>query len=475
MSDKTLSVLEAREILWNQGVVHWLLHPGQKSLYDSYQNSKDKIIVWNCSRRFGKSWTLCTIAIEQCLKKSNSLIKYCCAKQVDAKNIIRPLIREIIRTCPEELKPVYKTQERAYVFPNGSRIEISGVDSGKAESLRGGSCDLAIIDEAGLINDLDYIITSIILPTTLTTKGKIILASTPPKSSTHKYNDFVNEARIKGNLVTKTIYDNPTIDALELQKIIDNHHGGIQSVDFRREYLCHMITDVTRAVVPEFDKELQSKIIKEWKTPPFYDTYVSMDLGMKDLTVVLFAYYDFKNDKVIIVDEYTTNGQRFTLKTLAEDIRRKEELCFTDSYTGEKRTPKLRISDNDLIVLNDLRQTYGLQFLATRKDDSHAALHEMRMRLSEEKIIIHPRCVTLITHLEAATWNKARDSYDRSPDNGHYDAVDALKYLIRNINFNHNPYPAHWGQPSSEGRFIIREQDNYKYSNQFKQMYNIKK
>ena len=33
----------------------------------------------------------------------------------------------------------------------------------------------------------------------------------------------------------------------------------------------------------------------------------------------------------------------------------------------------------------------------------------------------------------------------RSPDDGHYDAVDALIYMIRSISFNKNPYPAHYG------------------------------
>lgn len=470
-----LEVIAAREALWNQGVIHWLLHPGQKDLYDSYNNTQEKVLVWNCSRRLGKSYTLCIIAIETCLKKQNSLVKYCCAKQVDAKNIIRPLIREIIQSCPKEIRPEFKAYEKAYVFPNGSRIELSGLDAGRAESLRGGSADLGIIDEAGLVSDLSYILTSIILPTTTTTKGKIILASTPPKSSTHEYVDFVNEARIKGTLVTKTIYDNPLIDKEELEKII-KQCGGINSVSFRREYLCQMITDINRAVIPEFTKELQQEIVKEWPKPPFYDAYVSMDLGLKDLTAVLFAYYDFKADKVIIEDEFSLNGQKFNTAILADNIRRKEEFCFSDPLTKEMKPPYLRVSDNNLIVINDLYQLHGLHFLPTRKDDRDAALNNLRMKIQEGKIIINPRCKTLIIHLEAATWNKARTELDRSPDNGHYDFLPALSYLIRNIQFNKNPYPAYYGRPNGEDRYVInRTENNYKYASQFSKIYNIKK
>lgn len=465
---------QARAILWHNGVLHWLLHDGQKDLYESVGKCKEKIIVWNCSRRLGKSFTLCVLAIETCLKTPNVIIKYCCAKQVDAKNIIRPLIRDIIRTCPKDLRPIYKVYEKAYIFPNGSRIELSGLDGGRAESIRGGSCTLAIIDEAGLVTDLKYIVRSIILPTTTTTKGKIVLASTPPKSSDHEFCHFLNKARIDGNLITKTVYDNPLIDKDELQKIIDECQG-VNSIDFRREYLTEILIDENKAVVPEFTAQLKAKVVRTWSKPPFYDCYVAMDLGLKDLTVALFAYFDFKADKVIIEDEFVVNGQKLTTEYLANGIRNKEAKCFTDGFTGEQRAPYLRISDNNLIVIQDLQRLHGLLFIPTRKDDSDAALNNMRMLLSAEKIIINPRCITLINHLETATWNKARSSYDRSSDQGHFDAIDSLKYLIRNVQFGKNPFPAHYGVPSVSDRFERQISPQHPQQNAFNKMFNIKK
>lgn len=448
---------------------------GRKSLYDSYANCKDKTIVWNCSRRLGKSFCLCVIAIETCLKKKFALVKYCCDKQVNAKNIIRPLIREIIRTCPKDLRPDYRVQERAYIFPNGSRIELSGLDGGRADSLRGGSADLAIVDEAGLVSDLEYIIRSVILPTTTTTKGKIILASTPPKSPSHPFVKYVCKARIEGNLVTKTIYDNPNIDLGELQKIIDEA-GGIHSIDFRREYLCEIIKDDNYAVVPEFDENLKRAIVKEWPRPPFYDCYTAMDLGLKDLTVALFAYYDFKSAKLIIEDEFVLNGQKFNTKALAEGIKQCEQRNFTDPLTGDQKPPFLRVSDNNLIVISDLYTLHGLRFLPTRKDDADAALNNMKIMIQAEQIIIHPRCKTLVAHLEAAVWNKQKTSFERSPDNGHFDAIDALKYLVRNIHLSKNPYPASYGLYGQENRFQYRDgKQNTKEFQQFAKIFGMKK
>jgi hypothetical protein len=470
--NNTVSVEEARAFLWYEGVLHWMLHSGQKDLYDSYINCNDKTVVWNCSRRFGKSFALCVIAIEVCLKTPNSLVKYCCGKQVDARGIIRPLIREIINSCPQELRPQFKVQERAWVFPNGSRIELTGLDGGRADSIRGGSCNLAIIDEAGLVSDLKYIVTSVLLPTTLTTKGKIILASTPPKTSAHPFIDYVNIARIQNNLITKTIYDNPQIDKDELQKIIDEN-GGEDSITFRREFRCHVILDQDSAVVPEFTPEIKEKIVRDWPRAPFYDAYVSMDLGLKDLTVALFAWYDFKAAKLIIEDEFVVNGQRFNTEVLANGIKQKEEQHFTDKLTGEQRIPYLRVSDNNLIVINDLWQLHGLRFIPTRKDDADAALNNMKIMIQNEKIIINPRCRTLITHLEAAVWNKSKSSFERSADMGHFDAIDSLKYMVRNIQQQKNPYPPGMGFSNYEDVFTITEEKKHPQYQSFASITNL--
>ncbi len=471
--DKHISPEQARGLLWEQGILHWILKPVQQDLYNSYINCQQKIIVWNCARRLGKSYTLCVIAIETCIKRPNSLIKYCCAKQKDAKGIIRPLIQEIIETCPQELKPVYKTQDGAWVFPNGSRIELTGLDGGRAESVRGGSSHLAIIDEAGLVGDLVYIITSIILPTTATTKAKIILASTPPRSPAHPFiQKYLNKARAENNLVTKTIYDNPNIDKEEFDKLVEES-GGVDSIDFRREYLCEILKDENFDIIPEFTAALKNKIVVDWPRKPFYDAYVSMDVGMKDLTVVLFAWYDFKESKLIIEDEFVINGMKFNTSTLADGIKQKETITYTDKLTGEQKVPYIRVSDNNLIVIKDLFDLHGLRFMPTRKDDADAALNKVRILLQSEQIVINPRCKTLIGHLEAGVWDKSKKSFDRSADNGHYDAIDSLKYLVRNVQTTKNPYPAGYFHKFSDDNFSFNKPRSND-ANQFYKVMNLK-
>lgn len=446
MSEKELSRKQAIAMLWNRGIIAWKLHEGQKRLYDSYHNATGKVVVWSCSRRLGKSYALSLIAVEQCHKKANSIVKYIAPTTKHVKQIIMPIIRDILKDCPKELRPRYYTHDNAYRFPNGSEIQMAGADQGHAEALRGGSSDLCIVDEAGFImDDLRYIIQSILLPTTTTTQGKIVLSSTPPVSADHDFNKYMKEAEFKGNFVKMTIYDNPMLTPKVVQEIIEEY-GGVQNPDFRREYLCEVIIDEDHAVVPEFSNEEVQKIcIQEWPIPPFADRYVGGDIGFKDLTVFLFGFFDFKKNKVIIEDELVMSGKKMTTEYMAQQIKEKETKLWTHPLTKEQAAPYLRVCDNNLIVINDLQRLHSINFVPTPKDDKIAALNNMRIMIQQGRIIIHPRCKTLIYHLKNATWAKSKKTYDRSADAGHYDAVDALSYLVRNITYSHNPYPSNYG------------------------------
>jgi hypothetical protein len=213
------------------------------------------------------------------------------------------------------------------------------------------------------------------------------------------------------------------------------------------------LTDEESAVVPEFTEELEKEIVQSYQKPAYFDAYVGGDIGFKDLTVFLFGYFDFKACKIIIEDEVVMNGKKMTTDYMARQIKETEARLYTNPVTKELQEPYLRTCDNNLIVINDLYRLHNLTFQPTAKDDAAAALNNLRILIKEHNILINPRCVTLIHHLRNATWNKSGKSYERSPDAGHYDAVDALKYLVRNVQLTKNPYPAKYGLGSGDAWF----------------------
>lgn len=455
MSLPTTSTRDAKETLWRKGLLaRWKLHPGQLDLYNTFQDAKEKIIVWCCSRRFGKSRTALVIAIETCLRNPNFIVKYVAPQQKMVRTILKQEMRKITDDCPRDIMPKFFTQDNTWRFPNGSEIQMAGVDSGNHESLRGGNAHFCVVDEAGFCDDLKYTVGSVLLPTMLTTGGKMVLVSSAPLSKDHDFVTFMDTAKINKCFQKKIVDDIPFefFPADERQTTF-NASGGITSPTVRREYYCEIITDESRAIVPEF-REVKDEIIKVWERPPFYDPYTSMDVGHKDLTAVLFSYFDFRNGKLIIEDEYCINGPQMTTDVLARDIKAKEVKLWQNAYGTGSIKPYLRVSDNNLILINDLHRMHSLSFIPTAKDNADAALNQMRMLIRAGKIIINPRCVNLLNHLENGTWNKARTSYERVIDDlgkqHHYDTIDALVYLIRNVNWNRNPYPIDYDFPKGD-------------------------
>ena len=430
--------------LWYRGILSWKLKPHQKELYDLFHNTNHKVQTWLLARRSGKTHALAVIAIETCLKKPNSIIKFLSPTRLQCDTNLRPIIRTILSDCPEDIIPTFKKNDYVYYFNNGSEIQLAGSESGNVEKLRGGSSIISIIDEAQSVSDLSYAIKDVLLPTTLTTRGKILIAGTPSREPDHDFHKYIDEAEFRGSLVKKTIYDNTMLSTEQIEEI-KLEVGGANSEEFRREFLCEVIKSQTLSVFPEFTPDLEKKVIKEWPKPPFYETYEAMDLGFKDMTVVLFAYYDFRANKVVIEDEIATTGHANLLPDLMRDIDKKEAELWTNYYTNELVRPNTRVSDINYIVTQEIsRASNGrINFTPAKKDDKEAAVNKLRVLLSNEKIIINPRCKTLIRHLRNAMWNKSKkgSEFARSGDDSHFDAADACLYLIRAIAFERNPYP----------------------------------
>lgn len=457
---------EAIKELWRSGVLSWKLRGVQKIMYDKFHQETSKRVLFLCSRRLGKTTTSLIIALEYCLQHSNIIVKYLNPHLKDAKTIIRPIMRQIMEDCPTDVIQseidAWREADKQYVFGNGSCIQLGGCDQGNAESLRGGASHLAIIDEAGFSENLTYNLRSIIAPTLTTTRGKMLILSTPSKSPSHEFLvNYVFPLQAENRLVKFTIHDNPNFTKEDIDDIIKDYPEGVNDPDFRREYLCEVVMDMEKMVINNFTPQLEEELVKEVPTPNYYDPYVSMDLGFVDLTFLLFGYYDFNEAKLVILDELIMDGPSILSNSLSTNVYTKEKELFVNPLVGDSLPVFKRISDNNNpIFLNELDKTHGLKFKATKKDDKDAQINAVKMMFSQKKIIIHPRCRHLLYHIKNATWNRARDGFNRLKDTpnktirgGHCDGLDALIYLVRNLDKNHNPYPFDYLQPKGENVF----------------------
>jgi len=467
-NNKTLTRDQVVEKLWRAGELSWKLNNVQKHLKEKVDNDSTKTSVIVVSRRTGKTWWLLVEALMQCLKQPNSVVKFVFPKAKDAKTNIVPLMRLITEDCPKDIRPSFNTQDKIFYFKNGSQIQLAGSDNGNVEAIRGGFAHLCIVDEAGFASDLKYVVRSVLSPTIRTTGGRIILASTPSKTPDHEFiTEFMIPYKAAGRLEIFTIYDNPNFTPEIIQEIIDDYPLGVNDPDFKREYMCEIAIDENTTVCPEFYHNKSKLVVSEYEMPEYRDFYVGADIGYRDLTVMLFGYYDFYEATLYVMDELVMNGPEMTTDALALNVKQKEleRFRFRDSHFA----PYRRIMDVDLKLINDLNRLHDLKFLATKKDNKEGAINEMRMWVSQGRVKVHERCKHLIYHLEYGQWNNTRtdfrrlaDSPDKSVKGGHVDAIPALYYLIRNIQTSKNPYPFGYGSVRTKNTF---ESPKYRENN----------
>lgn len=415
--------------------LHSNLKPVQKEIFHKFFHNTKRTTVFHCSRRLGKSYLLCVLSIIYAIKKPSSQIRYASTTQKSVRKIVHPIFKELFLSIPSRFRGKWNSQEGSYIFKNGSQIHVVGVGMGHVDDIRGTSCDLALIDEASFVDDLGYLIDSVLMPQLLTVPGsRLIMASSSPVSPSHKFVDYIQKAKIDDSYHSYTIYDGGYSEDLIAEFCKES--GGEHSTAWRREYLNEIIVDEDYAIIPEFE----SMIVGIQKPDPsifkYLHKYEAMDIGVKrDLTFVLFGYYDFQRAKLCIQAEYYVNGPRMTTPDLAKAIKDiRKELWNEKPY-------KSIADNNNLLLLQDLGLLHDCHFSPTGKDSLEAMVNEMRIWIKNQRIEIDSSCTVLIESIKYGFWNDSRTDWGRSSTLGHFDALAALMYLIRNVDQVTNPIP----------------------------------
>lgn len=441
--------------LWLRGDLDFKRHSGQLLIKKTIKQAPGRKRFALCSRRFGKSVDRVLDAMETCIQISGARVVYLAPWAKNAAEIASDIMSMILEDCPPHLRPEWKTQAHEFHFKRHGKatsiLRLRGVNGETADNLRGGSANLIVLDEAGQMDDLRRIVQDICLPMTMVCDGSIVLASTPPRTPSHDSAAIYEELAGLGSTIKLTLRDAPHIpydrkveylvEAGERRERCDGILSGElepETTTARREYFCEFVTDSSQAVVPEFDAVARKEIVREHERPEYCTKIVSMDPGMKDRTGILYGYYDFNEDLIVVEDESLLNRIDAETSGIAKELGQKE----SDLWNTEK--PRQRVSDVDLRLQADLRKL-GFAFVSTEKKNSIGAINAMRTLVKDRRIVINPKCVNLIRQLTNCIWNTKASDFARPDDeqaiDGHYDLVAALKYLIRSIDKRTNPFP----------------------------------
>jgi hypothetical protein len=468
---------------WEQGQLWFLLDHHQYKTYLRIRRQLTKrrgrfTLKW--ARRTGKTHLLILVAIEECLRHSGHRYNIAAATKESLAEFVWPAVHFILENCPESVRKTINVREARgrVVFSKAdgrdSYCVLAGCnDRRSVERLRGPKSNGNILEEIGALPDvpgLNYIQTSVLNPQLLTTDGWTLRAGTPPPSTAHEAADAFRRAEMDPDTYSyATLYDNPRLTDEQVREYLDadakelgmTAEEYIASADYRREWLALVETDPVSAVLPACAPERMNgadgkpPVIRVMPdVPHFRDRYVSMDLGFHPhFTALLFGYWDFPRQTLVIEDELLE--QRLNDTRLAHLIRGdpKAKLPTTgkEQELWGQAEPYLRVADNNYpMTLSELSLVHGITFMPTPKDEKEAAILNVNRWIREGRVAVHPRCKHLIAQMQAAVWNKHRTEFAEARGMGHFDAVDALVYLVRNVIPNQNRVPHGWGLSRSE-------------------------
>lgn len=433
---------KAVETSWSLGRLYLHLNPSQRKIYDKYQGGRAKNIkyVVNCSRKLGKSVLGLFIAVEVAIQNKDALIAYIAPTVDNVNAYTRQLIQVVFKTCPEHLKPKFLKTE--IVFPNGSRILFRGVGKGIADSyhnLRSFAFDLIILDEAGFSSNLDEIVDGALLSTLLPRNGNMLLLSTPPVTPDHAFKQYCDEAKLEGAYSQFTIRDSHY--TIEQQDKFIKAVGGEKSAKARREFFCEFVIDTDFQIIPEWNEKYvqPAKRDKNWK---FWLKYLSLDPGWTDFSVCIYGWYNWSLKKLVICGEIMLKSPEQTTDLLAERIIAKEKEMFDGAEV------KKRISDNNApSLLRDFNIRHKLYFSPVEsKTLLEVMVSDVREMVKDGRIEVDPSCLQLLGCLRNGVFTKTKGGnrgkeFARSKAYGHYDAMAALIYLVRELDQVTNPLP----------------------------------
>jgi hypothetical protein len=389
---------------------------------------RTKILVCVGSRRLGKSTLGLTIGVEAAIQKPNTNVIFIVPVLKNIERYVAEIANGVLHDCPESIRPQYLPQKGLYKFSNGSQIFCVGSSNQSYENLRSMRVDVAIIDEAQKMEDLEIIVDEVVMPSLLDSNGCMLMYGTVPRQPNHPFlKTYAKNAQKEGSYIEKDIYtaDYPP-------ELLETFRSKVTQEAWDREFLCKRDANKRLAVVPNF---VYGKHVVRVPDPDYFVScigYTAMDIGGSlDNTHIPFAYFDSARKKLVIKSESVWAAQESRVEKIALAVK-----------TNERMLPKKirRVCDtNNFILVKELQEKHKLSFEPVQKKPGslEAMIEILNMWIEADKIEIDPSCKILINELKFGSWNKSRTDLDRKTDS-HCDGILALAYMLSIVNEKHS-------------------------------------
>lgn len=425
------------DALWLSGNLEFLLWPQQLPIWYQLQNLPKGVVeyVVDCARQFGKSTIGACYALSEAIKHRDCCILIMGPDTKQTKDIVGPKMRFLTKTAPNGLIKQMKAENRYHVYhdlkksDDYTEIVIGGLNE-NSSSQRGKTVHKIILEEIVDVPEDDYLtsLRSDLGPAlTHSVDGKIIFLTTLPKYPNHPYiTTTIPNAKLKNAYACFTINDNIALNE-EQKAACAERCGGVDTPDYKREYLCEVHRDPRLVCLPDYDSRFN---VRNFELPMRCFMSVTIDWGgVRDKTCAVLHTYDYLNDIDLFWDCRVFEPNTPTSEIITECRLMEAKHNIYARYVDAP--PQL--------VTVDLMQDYNYEAQLPEKLDWRAALNTLNVRFQRRKALIHPRCKFLIVSAESGILNKNKTDFDRNEALGHMDGVADMMYAVR-MQSHDNPY-----------------------------------
>jgi hypothetical protein len=443
--------LKSDTLIQKHKTIYHLLAPHQRQLYNLVFNNKVIECGLYCSRKVGKTALLMLIAHEFAWRNPQTIIRLVMSDQTQAKKTIEPMFNTFIKKLiPSNMLPVYNKSDQYFTFSNGSVLYVNGANPDAIDRAVGTSCNLFLFDEIAMWEgDVNYALKDIFFPQGTLTRAQRIYACTPPsRVDSYFIQNILPKLISNDRLISITIDESPFLTKEDILQLEENM-GGRESPEFQRQYLCKLIPKNDSRLTPEFDYNIHVCTTPFGKYAEFgdskitqtYQYFIVADTGSVDNTAILTGYYDHIDQVLKIEREFIAQhlnpteiasrywGERDLIKdsyNLTEGI-----ITVIDAWPGEQK---------------DYREVHGISFRHPIKGKVESNIGHLRDALINKKVLISDKCVRLIWELTNCIWKESTSEnkqIGRSAEQKHGDAVMALTYMLRAVNWRFKPDNIH--------------------------------
>jgi len=398
---------------------------------EEWHNNPTRFLVAVCGRQIGKTWAAVNELIRRAYDKPGSRNWYITVDYKQAKRNVWDLVKKFVT---KEMKATFNESELKVQFPNGSRIELIGVEN--AESLRGAVVDFMILDEYA-----DFprsVWPKVLRPMLSTTEGDVWFIGTPKGMGNDLYDKYFQEDKdaTKYKMPSVVINEGKIVRCLSKYAQFNEIQSALDTLPkdaFDQEYLA----EFTRPAGTVYsDWPLEN--FKEVNYDPNLQLHATIDFGVNDPTSILWIQPNGSEFRCIDYYEASNANIEHFIQVINSKPYKTIEL-FTGDVAGNARTLTTGTSPIEIMAQKGIHvRTKGGVKIPDQIRITHGIIKSLFV---SNKLTRFRDCLLNYRYPEDKEFEGKRNQENEIPIHDEYShAMRALEYYAVNIkDISHEP------------------------------------